>query len=75
LFYAAEIYVIFQTKLVDECSSLQTTVNILKCKLESCQKKVEAGERKVEELQCQNLEQCNMIEVIVCDICDYAVVM
>jgi len=54
----------FQAKLSEDCSSLQTTVNLLKCKLENCQKKLEASEQEVEEVRCQAMEYCNTLEVI-----------
>lgn len=47
-------------KLGDECSSLHATVNQLKCKLESCQKKHEARER---ELEAKIMAYCNLLEV------------
>jgi len=63
LFRATEIYIMFQTKLSEERSSLQTAVNVLTCKLESCHKKLEAREQEIEELRCQTMECCNALEV------------
>lgn len=71
-FYSAEIYVVFQTKLGEECSSLQAALNLLNSKLESCHKKLEAREGEVEELRCQAMEYCNMLEVSAYDISNYA---
>ena len=65
-------FVVFQTKLGEECSSLQAAVNVLNCKLESCHKKLEAREGEVEELRCQAMEYCNMLEVSAYDISNYA---
>lgn len=75
LLYSEEIYVVFQMKLSEECSSLQAAVNLQKCKLESCHKKLEASEQEVEELRCQAMEYCNALEVIMYDISDYATVV
>ena len=63
LFRATEIYIMFQTKLSEERSSLQTAVNVLTCKLESCHKKLEAREQEIGELRCQTMECCNALEV------------
>ena len=63
LFRATEIYIMFQTKLSEERSSLQTAVNVLTCKLESSHKKLEAREQEIEELRCQTMECCNALEV------------
>lgn len=64
-----EVYVNMQKKLSEECSGLQTAASQLKCQLECCQKKLDAKERELQELQCQMVEYCNTLAVIViCDI-------
>jgi len=51
-------------KLSEECNSLQANVNQLKCKLESCEKKLVATERELEEKECQAIENYNALQVI-----------
>jgi len=58
------LYVIFQMRLSEECSSLHATVSQLKFKLESCQKKLEAKEHQLQEKECEAIQYCNALEVI-----------
>ena len=61
------VAVVFQIRLTEECNDLLVTVSQLKCKLDSCQRKLEDTEYQLKEREREAIDYGNELQVLTFD--------